>query len=55
MARVTCIRCGGTSVRIISVDDKAALVECLSCGREFPAKIRAAAETVRRQLRTKSG
>jgi hypothetical protein len=44
---VICIRCKGQSVRIVSVDDKAARVECLSCGKEFHAETQAAVEAMR--------
>jgi hypothetical protein len=45
---VICIRCKGQSVRIVSIDDRAAKVECLSCGKEFKADTRAAVEAVRK-------
>ena len=48
---VICIRCRGTAVRIVSVDDNATKVECLSCGKEFTANTRAAAQATRRPLR----
>jgi len=51
---VVCIRCTGQSIRIVSVDDKAARVECLSCGREFQAEIRAAVETMTRAAQPSS-
>jgi len=45
---VICIRCKGESIRIVSVDDKVARVECLSCGKEFQAGTHAAVEAMQR-------
>jgi transcription elongation factor Elf1 len=45
---VICIRCSRTAVRIVSVDDKTAKVECLTCGKEFAAEIQAAVDAIRK-------
>ena len=46
--RVACIRCCGTEIRIVSVDDNAAKVECISCGNEYSAETQAAVRAVQR-------
>ena len=45
---VICIRCKGQAVRILRVDDRAANVECLSCGKEFQAETQAAVKAMRK-------
>ena len=49
---VLCIRCRGADLKIITVDDKAAKVECQSCGAQFTANVRAAAEVMRHAKKT---
>jgi len=46
-----CAKRRGADVKILIVDDKAAKLECQSCGTIFTATVRAAAEVMRQTKR----